>query len=143
VLPLAGGALFAVLIGVWYTSALWLYSQDTAAAAPAKSSPIPADADATVGAKVFRTAACGSCHTLKAANAGGQIGPDLDAVRPSFATVRAKVAQGGGGMPSFKGQLTPQQIRDVAAFVAKKPAGSRRSEMCHRSTRQPRARFTG
>ena len=102
-LPLAGGALFAVLIGVWYTSALWLYSQDTAAAAPAKSSPIPADADATVGAKVFRTAACGSCHTLKAANAGGQIGPDLDAVRPSFATVRAKVAQAAAECPPSRG----------------------------------------
>src|SRR5438552_11121736 len=74
VLPLAGGALFAVLIGVWYTSAVWLYSQNTAAAAPAKSSPIPADANATAGAKVFKTAACGSCHTLRAANAGGQIG---------------------------------------------------------------------
>ena len=103
VLPLAGGALFAVLIVVLYTSALWLYSQDTAAAAPAKSSPIPADADATVGAKVFRTAACGSCHTLKAANAGGQIGPDLDAVRPSFATVRAKVAQAAAECPPSRG----------------------------------------
>ena len=123
VLPLAGGVLFAVLIGVWYTSAVWLYSQNTAAAAPAKSSPIPADANATAGAKVFKSAACGSCHTLKAANAGGQIGPDLDAVPPNFEAVRAKVEQGGGGMPSFAGQLTPGQIRDVAAFVAKN-AGS-------------------
>ena len=32
VLPIAGGLLFAVLIGVWYTSAVWLYSQNTAAA---------------------------------------------------------------------------------------------------------------
>src|SRR6476646_426032 len=31
VLPLAGGLLFAVLIGVWYTSAVWLYGQETAA----------------------------------------------------------------------------------------------------------------
>src|SRR5438034_4860664 len=91
VLPLAGGLLFAVLIGVWYTSALWLYRQNTAAAAPAKSSPIPSNANATTGAKVFKTAACGSCHTLKAAGADGQIGPNLDTVRPSFGTVRAKV----------------------------------------------------
>ena len=34
VLPIAGGLLFAVLIGVWYTSALWLYRQP---AAPATS----------------------------------------------------------------------------------------------------------
>ena len=49
VLPIAGGLLFAVLIGVWYTSAVWLYSQNTAAAAPAKSSPIPAAANAAAG----------------------------------------------------------------------------------------------
>src|SRR5919201_4300091 len=52
VLPLAGGVLFAALIGVWYTSALWLYRNDTAAAAPAKSSRIPADASPAAGAAV-------------------------------------------------------------------------------------------
>jgi len=125
VLPLAGGLLFAVLIGVWYTSALWLYTKSAPAAAPpGKSSPIPADANPTAGAKVFKTAACDSCHTLKAAGAGGQIGPNLDSVRPDYATVRAKVEKGGGGMPSFGGRLSKQQIRDVAAFVAKH-AGSR------------------
>src|SRR6185437_16827370 len=41
VLPVAGGLLFAVLIGVWYTSALWLYSQNTpAAASSGKPTPI-------------------------------------------------------------------------------------------------------
>ena len=120
VLPLAGGLLFAVLIGVWYTSAFWLYTQNTAAAAPVKRSPIPAGADVAAGSTVFKTAGCGSCHTLKAAGAGGQIGPNLDTVRPGFDTVRARVEQGGGGMPSFAGRLSPQQIRDVAAFVAKK-----------------------
>jgi mono/diheme cytochrome c family protein len=119
VLPLAGGLLFAVLIGVWYTSAVWLYTKNAPAAAPAKSSPIPADASPTAGAKVFETAGCGSCHTLKAAGAGGQIGPNLDTVRPDFATARAKVEKGGGGMPSFGGRLSGPQIRDVAAFVAK------------------------
>jgi mono/diheme cytochrome c family protein len=119
VLPIAGGLLFAVLIGVWWTSAFWLYSRNTAAAArPAKSSPIPADANPSAGATVFNTAGCGSCHTLEAAGAGGQIGPNLDDARPGFETVRSKVQSGGGGMPSFAGQLTPTQIRDVAAFVA-------------------------
>jgi mono/diheme cytochrome c family protein len=123
VLPLAGGLLFALLIGVWWTSAVWLYSQNTAAASPAKSSPVPADASAAAGAKVFGVAGCGSCHTLGAAHASGQVGPNLDQLRPDFETVRAKVADGGGGMPSFSGQLNDQQIRDVAAFVAAR-AGS-------------------
>jgi cytochrome c553 len=118
VLPVAGGVLFATLIGVWYTSAVWLYSQNTAASAPAKSTPVPANASASVGAKVFGAAGCGSCHTLAAAHASGQVGPNLDQLRPDFETVRAKVTSGGGGMPSFSGQLSEQQIRDVAAFVA-------------------------
>jgi cytochrome c553 len=120
VLPIAGGLLFAVLIGVWYTSAVWLYSQNTAApAASAKISPIPAAANVAAGEKVFKTAGCGSCHTLEAAGADGQIGPNLDSARPDFEAVRAKVEAGGGGMPSFRGQLSADQIRDVAAFVAK------------------------
>jgi uncharacterized membrane protein YdjX (TVP38/TMEM64 family) len=32
VLPLAGGLLFAVLVGVWYTSSVWLYEHTTNAA---------------------------------------------------------------------------------------------------------------
>jgi mono/diheme cytochrome c family protein len=38
--------------------------------------------------------------------------------KPSFATVRAQIEQGGGGMPSFADDLTGQQIADVAAYVA-------------------------
>ena len=117
VLPTAGGLLFAVLVGVWWTSAVWLYGQNTTAA-PTASTPIPADADAAAGAKVFASAGCGSCHTLSAAKASGQVGPNLDEAKPGYDTVLAKVTNGGGGMPSFGGQLSEQQIRDVAAYVA-------------------------
>src|SRR5919201_197095 len=44
VLPLAGGLLFAVLIGFWYTSAICPYTKG-APAAPEKRSLIPADAN--------------------------------------------------------------------------------------------------
>jgi mono/diheme cytochrome c family protein len=117
VLPVAGGLLFAVLVGVWWTSAVWLYGQN-AAAAPVKSSPIPANADAAAGAKVFASADCGSCHTLAAAKSSGQVGPNLDAAKPGYDVVLGKVTNGGGGMPAFSGQLSEQQIRDVAAYVA-------------------------
>ena len=120
VLPIAGGILFSVLIGVWYTSAVWLYGQNTpAAASSGKPTPIPAAANPAAGATVFKEAGCGTCHTLAAASASGQIGPNLDALRPSFDVVRAKVESGGGGMPSFSGRLSKEQIRDVAAYVAK------------------------
>ena len=120
VLPLAGGLLFAVLIGVWYTSALWLYREDASAKPPpaAVTTPVPAAANAAAGAGVFKSAGCGSCHTMKAASATGVIGPNLDSLRPSFAAVRAQVENGGGGMPAFRNSLSAAQIRDVSAFVA-------------------------
>jgi mono/diheme cytochrome c family protein len=39
-------------------------------------------------------------------------------VKPSEPTVEKQVTNGGGGMPPFKGQLTPAQIKAVAAYVA-------------------------
>jgi len=75
------------------------------------------------GAVVFKSAGCGGCHTLAAAGATGQVGPNLDKVLPNYATVVARVEKGGGLMPSFKGKLTRAQISDVAAFVASR-AGS-------------------
>jgi cytochrome c553 len=119
VLPVAGGILFATLVGVWYTSALWLYDHSTSTApAYATPSPIPGNADAVAGGDVFTKAGCGNCHTLAAAGAHGAIGPNLDHLQPQYEQVRAQVVRGGGSMPSFKSQLTPKQIRDVAAYVA-------------------------
>jgi len=120
VLPVAGGLLFAVLVGVWWTSALWLYNQEPAAApAPATTgSTVPANASATAGAKVFRVAGCGSCHTLAAANASGQVGPNLDEAKPPKELVIDRVTNGKGGMPSFKGQLSDAQIQAVATYVS-------------------------
>ncbi len=49
--------------------------------------------------------------------ATGTAGPNLDELKPPLDAVIAQVTNGGGGMPPFSGQLTEQQIRDVAAFV--------------------------
>jgi mono/diheme cytochrome c family protein len=118
VLPIAGGLLFALLIAVWYTSAVWLYRQPSAAPVAGGANVVPADAHPAAGRAVFASAGCSGCHTLAAARASGQIGPNLDRLRPTYPVVLAKVEQGGGGMPAFKGQLTPQQLEDVAAFVS-------------------------
>ncbi len=73
---------------------------------------------ADAGKSVFASAGCGSCHTLKAAGSNGQVGPNLDEAKPDAALVRKRVTNGMGVMPSFKDQLTEEQIRDVAAFVS-------------------------
>ena len=70
------------------------------------------------GKLIFASAGCGSCHTLKAAGSTGNVGPNLDALKPSEPTVEKQVTNGGGGMPPFKGQLSPAQIKAVAAYVA-------------------------
>jgi mono/diheme cytochrome c family protein len=72
----------------------------------------------SAGAKVFASAGCKNCHTLKAAGAHGTVGPNLDQLQPSAALVTKQVNRGGGVMPSFKGKLSPQQIKDVADYVS-------------------------
>jgi len=70
------------------------------------------------GKAVFASAGCGGCHTLKDAGSSGNVGPDLDQLKPSKETVAKQVENGGGGMPPFKGQLSEAQIAAVAAYVA-------------------------
>ena len=70
------------------------------------------------GAKVFASAGCAGCHTLSAAHAKGQVGPNLDELKPDASTVAHQVRVGGNGMPSFRSKLTAPQIARVADFVA-------------------------
>lgn len=86
----------------------------TAGATTTSSAPT---GDATAGKALFTSASCAGCHTLKAANATGTVGPNLDALKPSLDAIVHQVENGGGPMPAFKDQLTAQQIQDVAAFV--------------------------
>jgi mono/diheme cytochrome c family protein len=78
-----------------------------------------AKGDAAAGKTVFMTAGCNGCHTLKAANATGNIGPNLDDAKPDESLIRTRVEHGKGAMPAFgdKGELSKKQIDDVVAFV--------------------------
>jgi outer membrane protein assembly factor BamB/cytochrome c553 len=69
------------------------------------------------GKQVF-TSNCGSCHTLNAAGTSGNVGPNLDQLKPDQATVEQQVRNGGGGMPAFAGVLSDAQITAVAMYVA-------------------------
>jgi mono/diheme cytochrome c family protein len=86
--------------------------------APTTTTPPPAGGDATAGKQVFETAGCTSCHTLADAGATGTVGPNLDEAKPPASLVVMRVTNGKGVMPSFKGQLSEQQIQDVAAYVS-------------------------
>jgi mono/diheme cytochrome c family protein len=88
----------------------------TTATTPA--APAGGQGDPAAGKAVFASAGCGGCHTLKAAGSSGNVGPNLDQLKPAAAVVAHQVEVGGGPMPSFKASLSAKQIKDVAAFVA-------------------------
>ncbi len=94
----------------------------TPATTPATSSP-PASSSGggavtvAAGKTVFESN-CVSCHTLADAGSTGTVGPNLDDLKPSMATVVHQVTNGGGGMPAFGSQLSSTQIQSVAKYVS-------------------------
>ena len=68
------------------------------------------------GKTVF-VANCSTCHVLKAANARGTIGPNLDKKKTAYKIIIARVTNGKGVMTAYKNVLTKTRIQDVAAFV--------------------------
>ncbi len=79
--------------------------------------------DAAAGKDLYAAKGCGACHKLAAAGSSGAVGPNLDDTKPAFDLVVDRVTNGRGTMPPFKGQLSEQEIADVAAYVAES-AGS-------------------
>ena len=73
--------------------------------------------DPAAGKQIFADQGCGSCHTLADAGTSGNIGPNLDAAKPSYDLIIERVTNGKSPMPSFKDSLSQKQIQDVAAFV--------------------------
>jgi len=80
--------------------------------------PTPAAGGADAGKQLF-TDNCSTCHTLKDADAKGQVGPNLDQLRPGPDLVTHQVTNGGGGMPAFANKLSAAQIKQVADYVSK------------------------
>ncbi len=77
-----------------------------------------ADPKLKLGLEVYNDKAqCGVCHTLKAANSTGDIGPNLDQLKPSMAKILYAVKNGIGVMQSWEGVLTEEEIEAVAYYV--------------------------
>ena len=98
VLPLAGGLLFATLIGVWYTSALWLYRQAPPPAAAATGSDPgrrPARRPALGGVQVGGLRLVPHAPPRKAAPA--HLAPNLPRLRPLVCGGRGGRTEGRQG----------------------------------------------
>jgi mono/diheme cytochrome c family protein len=85
-------------------------------------SGIELTADQEKGRELFGRS-CVQCHTLKAANAVGTVGPSLDAIRPpkelTIDAIEKGRARGQGQMPAllFEGEEA-EQVADFVARVA-------------------------
>jgi cytochrome c6 len=75
------------------------------------------EGNAQAGEIIFVEQGCGFCHTLADVSASGTVGPNLDETKPDYDLVVERVTNGMGPMPSFKDDITPQAIQDVAAYV--------------------------
>jgi mono/diheme cytochrome c family protein len=111
-----GVAIIIVGLGVGVPLAIAIVNGDD----HAKSAPggVDLNASQTAGRAVFAKY-CATCHTLRASNAVGKVGPNLDALRPPKALILDAIAKGRangrGQMPA--GVVTGQDAQDVAAYV--------------------------
>jgi cytochrome c2 len=79
--------------------------------------------DAAKGKEVFEQ--CSVCHNADSAEK--KMGPGLKGLfkkdkmangkKPTDATVRAKIDEGGNGMPSYKDMLSDQEKDDLIAYL--------------------------
>jgi len=81
----------------------------------------PSAGAASEGRQLFTggtTPSCAVCHTLRDASATGNIGPDLDELKPDAARVANAVQKGFENMPAFGQVLSAAQIDTLARYVA-------------------------
>ena len=82
--------------------------------------PVLAESMMNLGLKVFNgKGECATCHTLQAARSTGNIGPNLDKLKPQIDKIIYAVTNGIGVMPSWDGILTVEEIEAVAYYVFK------------------------
>jgi len=82
------------------------------------SSSVLADPKMDLGLDVYNNKAqCGVCHTLQAAGSAGNIGPDLDQLKPPMSQIIYVVTNGIGVMQAWESILTNEEIEAVAYYV--------------------------
>ena len=81
-------------------------------------SPVFADSKIELGLDVYNNKAqCGVCHTLQASGSVGDIGHNLDQLKPSIDQIIYVVKNGMGVMQGWQGILTDEEIEAVAYYV--------------------------
>ena len=72
-----------------------------------------------LGKEIFLNSGnCATCHSLKDANAVGNVGPNLNEIKPDIGRVVNSVTNGIGVMPSYLQILSEEEINAVAYYVS-------------------------
>ena len=80
-----------------------------------------ADEILNLGKEIFlEKGNCAMCHTLLDAGSSGDIGPNLNLIKPNVQTVIMAVTNGIGVMPAYDGILSSDEIKAVAKYVSEK-----------------------
>ena len=81
--------------------------------------PVKSDPIFEMGKTIFLGQGnCAACHTLADAKSSGQIGPNLNQIKPDIMRVINVVTNGAGAMPPYEGSLTLKEIQAVAHYVS-------------------------
>ena len=81
--------------------------------------PVKSDSIFEMGKTIFLGQGnCAACHTLADAKSNGEIGPNLNQIKPDIARVISTVTNGIGVMPPYKDLLSKEEIEAVAHYVS-------------------------
>ena len=85
------------------------------------SQNLDADEILDLGKNIFlEKGNCATCHTLSDAGSNGDIGPNLNDIKPDVSRVALAVTNGIGVMPAYEGILTPEEIEAVSIYISEK-----------------------
>lgn len=123
-------AVAAVISCVMMVGSLWVEGARAPWSPNFKAEPLTADVvGATVGpiadgARVFYEKACLNCHLID--GHGGRRGPDLSHIGSLLTNddITIRIINGGTNMPAFAGNVSPEQLADLVAFLRSRRVGA-------------------
>jgi len=116
-------AVAIVVFSVMMVGSLWLEGARAPWSPNFAAQPLaPAVVGATVGpiadgARVFHDKGCLNCHRIE--GHGGRRGPDLSRIGSQLTSdgITIRIINGGTNMPAFAGNVTPEELTELVAFL--------------------------